>query len=57
VALKNIAAAINPGGKLFLVGQILDNSRTSPPEAVGYNLVFINSFEAGESYTEQEHRD
>ena len=57
VALKNIAAAINPGGKLFLVGQILDNSRTSPPEAVGWNLSFINSFEAGESYTEQEHRD
>lgn len=56
-ALKNIGAAINPRGKIYIVGQILDNSRTSPPEAVGYNLVFINSFAAGESYTEQEHRE
>ena len=57
LAIKNISAAINPGGKIYIIGQILDNSRTSPPEAVGFNLNFINTFDAGESYTEQEHRD
>jgi hypothetical protein len=56
LAVKNTAAAINPGGILFIVAQILDDSRLSPPEALGYNLVFLNTFDAGESYTEQEHR-
>ena len=56
-ALKNIAAAINPGGTIYIVGQILDDSRTSPPEAVGFNLILINNYDAGESYTEREHRE
>ena len=56
LALKNISAAINPGGKIYIIGQILDDSRTSPLEAVGFNLNFINTFDAGESYTEQEYR-
>jgi hypothetical protein len=51
LAVKNIAAAINPGGTIYIVGQILDDSRTSPLEAVGFNLIFINVFDAGESYT------
>ena len=57
LAVKNIGAAMNPGGKIYIVAQILDDSRISPPEAVGFNLTFINRFDAGESYTEQEHRD
>ena len=32
------------------------DSRTSPLDAVGFNLNFINNYDAGESYTEQEHR-
>jgi 2-polyprenyl-3-methyl-5-hydroxy-6-metoxy-1,4-benzoquinol methylase len=56
LAVKNIAAAINPGGTICIVAQILDDSRITPLEAVGFNLLFINSFDAGESYTEQEHR-
>lgn len=54
-AVQNIGDTINPGGTIYIVGQILDNSRTSPPRAVGLNLAFINRYEAGESYTEQEH--
>jgi len=57
LALKNISNAINPGGKIFIIGQILDDSRQSPPEAVGFNLNFINTFDVGESYTEQEYRE
>jgi O-methyltransferase domain/Dimerisation domain len=56
LAVKNIGAAIKPGGRIYIVGQILDNSRTSPLEALGHNLNFINLFDAGESYTEQEHK-
>jgi SAM-dependent methyltransferase len=57
LAVKNIGAAMNPGGTIYIVAQILDDSRTSPLEAVGFNLIFINTFDAGESYTEQEHKD
>lgn len=56
LAVKHIAGAVNPGGKIYIIGQILDNSRTAPLEAVGFNLAFINAYDAGESYTESEHR-
>jgi SAM-dependent methyltransferase len=56
-AVKNIYDALNPGGTIYIIGQILDDSRTSPVEAVGFNMAFINLFDAGESYTEKEHRD
>ncbi len=56
-AVKHIGAAVNPGGKIYIIGQILDDSRTSPSEAVGFNLAFINAYDAGESYTEEEHRE
>jgi SAM-dependent methyltransferase len=56
LAMKNIGAATNPGGTIYIVAQILDDSRTSPLEAVEFNLLCINTFDAGESYTEAEHR-
>jgi len=56
LAIKHIGAAVNPGGKIYIIGQILDDSRRSPLGAVGFNLTFINAFDAGESYTESEHR-
>lgn len=55
-AVQNISAAMKSGGTIYIVSQILDNSRTSPAEAVGFNLQFINVYEVGESYTEHEHR-
>ena len=56
LALKNIGAAVNQGGKIFIIGEILDDSRMGPVEAIGFNLAFINLYDAGESYTESEHR-
>lgn len=56
LAVKNIGAALKPGGTIYIVAQILDDSRTAPLEAVGFNQLFINSFETGEAYTEGEHR-
>jgi len=56
LAVKNVAAAINPGGRIYIIGQILDDSRISPSEAVGFNLSLISQYDSGESYTEQEHR-
>jgi hypothetical protein len=56
LTVRNIGAAINPGGRIYIIGQILDDSRISPLEAVGFNLSLISQFDTGESYTEQEHR-
>src|SRR5262249_8782045 len=54
--LQHIGAALTPGGRLFIIGQILDDTHITPREAVGFNLIFLNTFYAGESYTEGEHR-
>ncbi|HKJ28286.1 MAG TPA: methyltransferase [Anaerolineales bacterium] len=54
--LGNISDAVNPGGKLFIIGYILDDSRQAPAKAVDFNLILITSSEYGEAYTEQEYR-
>jgi SAM-dependent methyltransferase len=57
-ALKNISKALNPGGEIYIRGSgIIDDSRTSPSELVAFNLVFINVYDEGQAYTEQEHKD
>jgi SAM-dependent methyltransferase len=55
-AIRNIAKALNADGKIYIIGQVLDDSRTSPVEAVGFNLLFLNTFDEGESYTESQYR-
>lgn len=55
-AIKNIAQAISPGGTLYVVGCILENSRLAPIASVAFNLVFLNVYDEGRSYTEEEHR-
>lgn len=57
-SLKNISRVMNRGGAIYIRGLgIIDNSHTSPPDLVGFNLVFINIYDEGQAYTEQEHRD
>jgi len=57
-ALKNVSAVINPGGSVYVLGHILDNSRISPLEEVGYNLACVNYYErVPAEYTEQEYKD
>jgi SAM-dependent methyltransferase len=57
-ALINVGKALEPGGVLYIVSTgLLDNSRISPPETVAFNLVFLNIYDHGQAYTEQEHRD
>ena len=56
--LKNVSRVMNPDGTIYITGSgIIDNSRTSPPDLVGFNLVFINVYDEGQAYTEQEHKD
>jgi SAM-dependent methyltransferase len=56
--INNIGKVINPGGWLFIFGSgMLENSRLSPKPAVEQNLIFINTYDYGQSYTEDEHRN
>ena len=55
--LANVANVLDPGGVIHLVTQVLDDSRLSPEDAVGFNLVFLNIYDHGQAYTEQEYRD
>lgn len=56
IALRHVAAAIHPGGRVYILGQMLDDSRLSPPSAVNGNLVFLNAYDGGQAYTEGEYR-
>jgi hypothetical protein len=55
-ALRHIGAALRPGGRLYIVGRILDDSRHARVDTVGFNVVFLNIFDDGRAYTEGEHR-
>ena len=57
-ALKNINATMAPGGVIYILGiGILDNSRISPRGAAITNTIFINIYDEGQAYTEDEYRD
>jgi hypothetical protein len=56
--INNVGKVINPGGWLYIFGGgMLENSRLLPKSSVEWNLVFINVYDNGQSYTEDEHRD
>ena len=56
-ALTNVGRIVKPGGEIYILGSILDDSRVTPSETVGFNLVFLNIYDGGQAYTEKEHRD
>jgi SAM-dependent methyltransferase len=53
---KNMYQALAPGGSIFIIGAILEDSRLAPPASIGFSLVFLNFYDSGQSYTESEHR-
>jgi predicted O-methyltransferase YrrM len=55
-ALANLYPALKPGSPLYVVGWILDDSRTSPLSYATYNLMFVNDYVDGVIRTEGEHR-
>ena len=56
-ALANVHRVTEPGGTVYILGAVLDDSRLSPPEAVASSLNFLNVYDGGQSYTEGEYRD
>lgn len=56
-AIVNVGKLLKPGGVLYIIGHILDDSGLSPPAAVAFGLLAINVYEGGQAYTEQQHRE
>ena len=57
-AIRNVSKVIKPGGDIYIRGYgIIDDSRVSPQKNVEFNLVYINVYDEGRAYTEQEHKD
>jgi threonine dehydrogenase-like Zn-dependent dehydrogenase len=52
-AILNISESINPGGRIFILGHIMDNSRVSPPEEVNRYLFNLNWDEQAGFYAEE----
>jgi hypothetical protein len=56
--ITNVGKVMNPGGWLYIFGSgMLDNTRLSPKAAVEFNLVYINTYDNGQSYTKNEYQD
>jgi SAM-dependent methyltransferase len=56
-AIRHAAAALKPGGALYIIGGgILDDDRLGPRSAVFLNLIFLNFYAAGRAHTESAHR-
>ena len=55
--IKNVAQVIEPAGIIYILGDILDDSRLTPEGMLGANLNYLNVYDGGQAYTEGEHRN
>ncbi len=55
--LKNIGKAVNPGGAIYIRGDVIDDSGISPIGAVMRNLIYLNTYDEGQAYSEKEHKE
>jgi ubiquinone/menaquinone biosynthesis C-methylase UbiE len=55
--LRHVSQVVEPGGRLYILGNVLDDSRLSPVESMLSNLLYVNIFDEGQAYTEREYRD
>lgn len=54
--IRHVGQSLAPGGMIVIVGQVLDDTRLSPWAVAASNFTFSTIYEAGEAYTEEEHR-
>lgn len=55
--LTNVSRSLEPGGSLYVIGRIIEDSRIQPASAVLYNVTFLNVYDGGQAYTESEYRN
>ena len=56
-AIQNVGHALEPGGDMYILGRVLDDSRETPRPAALFNQIFLNVYDGGQAYTESQHRD
>ncbi|MCC8107944.1 MAG: acetylserotonin O-methyltransferase [Planctomycetes bacterium] len=54
--VAHVGQAMAPGADLYIIGTVMDNSRLGPPISLAYSMVFLNSYDSGQAYTEMEYR-
>jgi predicted O-methyltransferase YrrM len=54
--VANVAKALAPGGRLIIIGRVLNDDRISPSNNVFFNLLLLNIYDNGVAHTEGEHR-
>ncbi len=54
--LSNFSTALLPQGSIFIIGEVLDDSRLSPPQIAAANFAFANIYDEGRAFTVAEHR-
>ena len=55
--LHNVSRSMLPGGQIYIFGNVLKADRLGPPISLAYSLVFLNSYDNGQAYTENEYRE
>ena len=55
--VKNVAQVIESGGVIYVLGDVLDDSRLTPEEMLGMTLIYLNIYDGGQAYTEGEYRN
>lgn len=54
--LLNVGRSLLPGGRILIFGNVLDDTHFGPPASIAYGLVFLNTYDDGKAYTEEEYR-
>jgi len=55
-ALRNIWRSLRPGGTIYLLNWVLEESRLTPARAARMNVLFLSFYDGGQAYTEGEYR-
>ena len=57
VAIENLVKCLSKGGEFFVIGRVLEDNRLEPAEAVSANVMFLNVYDFGGSFTVSEYQD
>ncbi|MCC8167014.1 MAG: methyltransferase domain-containing protein, partial [Planctomycetes bacterium] len=55
--LNHVGQAMAPGADLYIIGTVMENSHVGPPISLAYSMVFLNSYDDGQAYTEEEYHN
>lgn len=54
-AVANVGDVVRPGGRIFVLGSILHDSRLMPTGTAAFNLALSSLYDGGQAYTQKEY--